>query len=121
RALVKAYLEKNDKNAEVAIKAYLQTWQQNDEQLKPLFAGNKRLKEVEDHSKNLSAAAAIGLEALDRMDKGAPNDAAWLKQKSDTLSAFEKAHNETEIAVIPEIEALVLQHLAAEPASYPAF
>ncbi|MDB5141758.1 MAG: beta-N-acetylhexosaminidase, partial [Mucilaginibacter sp.] len=42
RALVKAYLEKNDKNAEVAIKAYLQTWQQNDEQLKPLFAGNKR-------------------------------------------------------------------------------
>ena len=90
RALVKAYLEKHDKNAEVVIKACLQVWQQNDEQLKPLFVGNKRLKEVEDHSKNLSAAAAIGLDALDRMDKGTPNDAAWLKQQSDALSTFEK-------------------------------
>nr|WP_197486674.1 beta-N-acetylhexosaminidase [Mucilaginibacter sp. L294] len=121
RALVKLYLEKHDKNTEDTIRACLVTWQQNDGYLKPLFAGNKRLKEIEDHSKNLSAAAAIGLEALDRMDKSTPNDAAWLKQQSDALSAFKKAHNETEIAVIPEIEALVLQHIIAEPTSYPAF
>jgi hexosaminidase len=121
RALIKAYLEKHDKAAEISIKAYLITWQQNGEQLKPLFVGNQRLMEVADHSKNLSAAAAIGLGALDRMGKGTANDAAWVKQQSDALSAFEKAHYETAIAVIPEIEELVLGHLVAEPVSYSVF
>lgn len=121
RTLVKVYLESRDKNAENNIKAYLLTWQQNDEQLKSLFAGNKRLKEVEDHSKNLSAAATIGLEALDRMDKGTANDEEWVKQRSGALAAFEKPHNETEIAVIQEIEELVLQHLAPEPPAYSIF
>lgn len=121
RALVKLYLEKHDKNAEDGIKAYLVAWQQNDTYMKPLFAGNNRLKEIEEHSKNLSAAAAIGLAVLDRMDKGIANDAAWVKQQSDALGIYEKAHNETEIAVIPEMEALVLQHMVPEPASYPSF
>ena len=121
RALVKLYLENRDKQAEAIIKAYLQAWQQNDALLKPLFTGNKRLIEIEDHSKNLSSAAAIGLEALDRIDKGTANDAAWIKKQSDALSVFEKAHSETEIAVIPEIEAFVLGHTLAEPVSYPQF
>ena len=121
RALVKLYLEKHDKAAEMSIKAYLLTWQQNDEQLKPLFAGNKRLMEVVDHSKNLSAAAAIGLQALDRIDKGTANDANWVKQQSDALSMYEKVHNETAIAIIPEIEALVLGHLVPEQVAYSAF
>ncbi|WP_426671265.1 beta-N-acetylhexosaminidase [Mucilaginibacter sp. McL0603] len=121
RALVKLYLEKHDKNVAIAIKAYLVAWQQNDAQLKPLFVGNKRLAEIADHSKNLSAAAAIGLDALDRMDKGTANDANWVKQQSDALSAFEKAHNETELAIIPEIEELVIGHTIAEPVVYSQF
>jgi hexosaminidase len=120
RALVKLYLEKKDKNAEEAIRAYLQTWKQNDTYLQPLFAGNKRLMEVQDHSKNLSAAAAIGLEALDRMDKGTV-DAGWVQKQSGALAAFEKAHYETEIVVIPEIEELVIGHTIAEPEKYSAF
>jgi len=120
RALVKLYLEKKDKNAEEAIKAYLQTWKENDTRLQPLFAGNKRLMEVQDHSKNLSAAAAIGLEALDRMDKGTV-DAGWVQKQSNTLAAFEKAHYETELVVIPEIEELVIGHTIAEPEKYSAF
>jgi hexosaminidase len=121
RALVKLYLEKHDKNTETAIRACLVTWQQNDSYLKPLLAGNKRVKEVEDHSKNLSAAATIGIDALDRTDKGTATDAAWAKQQLDSLDGFGKAHNETEIAVIAEIAALVTQHLAPEPAAYSAF
>ncbi|MGZ3833090.1 MAG: beta-N-acetylhexosaminidase [Mucilaginibacter sp.] len=121
RALVKLYLEKHDKAVGNSIRAYLLTWKQNDEQLKSLFAGNKRLLEVQDHSKNLSAAAAIGLDALDRIEKGTANDGGWVKQQSDALGVFEKAHGETTIAVIPEIEALVLGHLVAEPVAYPAF
>jgi len=121
RALVKLYLEKHDKNTGEAIKAYLLAWKQNDTYLKPLLTGNKRLKEVEDHSKNLSAAAAIGLDALDRMDKATANDAAWVQKQSDALTTFEKAHYETEIAIIPEIEELVIGHTIPEPEKYSMF
>lgn len=120
RALVKLYLEKKDKNAENAIRIYLQTWKQNDAYLQPLFAGNKRLMEVQDHSKNLSVAATIGLEALDRADKGV-TDSNWVQKQSDALTTFEKAHYETEIAVIPEMEELVIGHTIAEPEKYSAF
>jgi hexosaminidase len=120
RALVKLYLEKHDKNAEDAIRACLQTWKENDAYLEPLFVGNKRLAEVQDHSKNLAAAAAIGLEALDKIDKGGA-DADWMKKQSDTLGAFEKSHYETELAVIPEIEELVMGHTIPEPEKYSAF
>ncbi|MBS1530686.1 MAG: family 20 glycosylhydrolase [Bacteroidetes bacterium] len=121
RQLVKTFLANHDKNAENSIRAYLTAWQQNNALLQPLFAGNKRLLEVQDHSKNLSAAAAIGLAALDKIDNGSPADAAWVQQQANALDAYSKAHNETEIAVIPEIAALVTGHLAPEPTVYSAF
>ncbi len=121
RALVKLYLEKRDKNAAIAIRAYLVAWQQNDAQLKPLFVGNKRLMEIADHSKNLSAAATIGLDALDRIGKGTANDAIWVQKQSDALTVFEKAHSETELAIIPEIEELVIGHTIPEPVAYSQF
>lgn len=121
RALVKQYLEKHDKDAANGIRTYLLAWQQNDPALEPLFAGNKRLAEVQEHSINLSAAAAIGLEALDRADKALPADAAWIQKKSTELGTYEKSHGDTEIAIIPEMASLVTGHLAPEPASYPAF
>jgi hexosaminidase len=121
RALVKLYLEKHDKDAANSIRAYLLGWQHNDLALEPLFAGNKRLADVQEHSKNLSAAAAIGLEALDRVDRALPADTAWTQKKSTELGIYEKSHNDIEIAVIPEIASLVTGYLVPEPASYPAF
>jgi hexosaminidase len=121
RVLVKAFLEKHDKSAENAIRAYLTVWQQNDSALEPQLVGDKRLLEVQDHSKNLSAAAAIGLDALDRISKGTASDASWVQQKSVLLDDYGKARNETQIAVIPEIAELVIGHVVPEPATYPAF
>lgn len=121
RQLVKTFLANHDKNAESSIRAYLTSWQQNDALLEPLFAGNKRLTEVQDHSKNLSAAATVGLEALDRIDKSLPVDAGWIQQQANALDNYGKAHNETEIAVIPEIASLVVGHMTPELASYSAF
>ncbi len=120
RALVKLYLEKHDKDAENGIRNYLIDWQKNDALIEPLFAGNKRLSEIQDHSKNLSAAAAIGLDALDKADKGI-TDAAAVQQRSAQLDSYAKPHYETEIAVIPEIAELVIGHVVAEPESYPSF
>jgi len=121
RTWVKALLEKHDKKAENSIRACLTVWQQNDALLEPLFSGNRRLTEIQDQSKNLTAAAAIGLEALDRIDKGTAADGAWVQQQANALDNCAKAHNETEIAVIPEIAALVTGHLAPEPTTYSAF
>jgi hexosaminidase len=121
RMLVKAYLETRDKNAENQIRDYLVAWKQNDGHLQPLFAGNKRLMEIQDHSKNLSLAAAIGLEALEHGDKGVSSDPAWIQQQTAALTLYAKPHGAAEIAVIPEIEALVNGRLAPEPASYRLF
>jgi len=55
------------------------------------------------------------------MDKAITPDAIWIQQKSDALTTYGKQHNETEIAVIPEIAELVIGHTVAEPATYPAF
>jgi hexosaminidase len=121
RQLVKAFLANHDKTTENRIKTYLTNWQQNDALLQPLFAGNKRLLDVQDHSKNLAAAAVIGLDALNKIDNGAQADTTWIQQQSNALDTYGKAHSETEIAVIPEIAALVTGHLAPEPASYSAF
>jgi len=121
RVLVKAFFEKHDKNAENAIRAYLTLWQQNDAILEPQLVGDKRLLEVQDHSKNLSAAAGIGLDALDRISKGTVNDASWVQQKSVLLDNYGKARGEVQIAVIPEIAELVIGHVVPEPTTYPAF
>ncbi|HTD97916.1 MAG TPA: family 20 glycosylhydrolase [Mucilaginibacter sp.] len=116
RHLVKTYLKSHDKTAADNIKTYLLTWKNNDDFLKPLFPGNKRLKEIEEQSKNLSAAAAIALEAMDKT-----GDANLTKQQMDKLAAFEKPRSETEIAVLPEIEALVSGKFVAEPVAYSQF
>jgi hexosaminidase len=121
RMLVKTYLETHDKNAEDQIRSYLVAWQDNDTHLQPLFAGNRRLMEIQDHSKNLSLAAAIGLKALERGDKGASPDPGWIQQQAKALDSYAKAHGDTEIAVIPEIMALTNGSLAPEPASYKVF
>ena len=77
--------------------------------------------EIQEHSKNLSLAAAIGLEALEHGNKGASPDSVWIQQQANALDLYAKAHGDTEIAVIPEIVALVEGSLAPEPASYKAF
>jgi hexosaminidase len=121
RMLVKSYLGMHDAPTENQIRNYLVAWQNNDTCLQPLFAGNKLLMEVQDHSKNLSLAAAIGPEALEHADKGGSSDPVWIRQQTDALNLYAKAHGETEIAVIPEIAALVNGSLAPEPASYSVF
>jgi hexosaminidase len=121
RMLVKTWLGTHDTSAENKLKAWLISWRDNDARLHDIFPGNIRLLAVQDQSKNLSLAAAIGLEALERHDKANPSDTLWDQQQVEALRAFTKPHGETEIAIIPEISALVSGTLPPEPASYPVF
>jgi hypothetical protein len=58
------------------------------------------------------------------MDKNrSPNKASqeWINEKMRRLDEFKKSVAETNLDIIPEIEGLVKQQLAAEPATYPPF
>ncbi|WPV02010.1 family 20 glycosylhydrolase [Mucilaginibacter sp. cycad4] len=107
RESVKAFLKNHDKKAEGEIRNYLAAWQINDSQLQQLFLGNKRLADVKDQSKNLSLAAAIGLQALDRLAENTAADKDWAGKQFNALESYSRPRAETQIAVLPEITVLV--------------
>jgi hexosaminidase len=120
RTALKSFLEHKDMASENILRNYLTMWQKNNGQLKDLFAASPPLKRVEEHSKNLSVIATIGLEALDKLKTGAA-DGNWVNEKLGILKTASQVFGETELCVIPEIESLVKQQLEPLPVSYPIF
>ena len=121
RTAVISYLANKDSTSENIIRNYLTLWQNNNEELKNLFAGSSQLKAVEEHSKNLSVIAAIGADALENIKNGTTPDTNWTNEKLALLKTVNKSYGETELCIIPEIEALVKQQISPLPASYPVF
>lgn len=119
RVAVESYLKQKDTAAENLIRSYLIQWQNNYEQIKDLFT-NSQLKRVEEHSKNLSLVATIGLEALNKL-KDETTDANWVNEKLSILKTASQVYGETELCIISEIESLVKQQMTALPVSYPIF
>jgi len=120
RAAVKSYLQNKDVASENTLRNYLTLWQKNNEQLKDLFVTSSQLKRVEEHSKNLSAVATLGLEALDKLKAGT-TDTNWINEKLGILKTVNQVYGETELCIIPEIESLVRQQMSPLPATYPIF
>jgi hexosaminidase len=120
RDAVKSYLEHKDVASETILRNYLQLWQNNNDQLKDLFVTSTQLKRVEEHSKNLSVIATLGLEAIDKLKSGT-TDLNWINEKLNILKTTNQVYGETELSVIPEIEALVRQQMIALPATYSIF
>jgi len=108
RQLVAAYLKDHKAGDLQNIRYLLQRWQNNKARFDGICAYAPYPNQIKDLSDNLSAAAAIGLDALN----GQGNKDEQLKQ----LQALEKPLHEVQIAVLPEIEALVTGALKAEPA-----
>lgn len=121
REAVKSFLINKDTLSENIIRNYLQQWQNNHEQLKSLFGSSSQLKLVEQHSKNLSAIAAIGLKTLDKIKNGITPDENWTNQQMAILKEADKAYGQTELSIIPEIESLIKQQLVPLPESYALF
>jgi hexosaminidase len=120
RAAVKSYLQNKDVASENTLRNYLTLWQKNNEQLKDLFVTSSQLKRVEEHSKNLSAVATSGLEALDKLKAGTI-DTNWINEKLGILKKVNQVYGETELCIIPEIESLVRQQMSPLPVTYPIF
>jgi hexosaminidase len=120
RTALKSYLERKDIASENILRDYLMQWQKNNDQLKDLLVVSPLLKRVGEHSKNLSVIATIGLEALDRLKAGT-SDTNWINEKLAILKTANQAYGETELCIVPEIEALVKQQMIPLPATYPIF
>jgi len=113
RQLVAAYLQNHKGTDLAAIKAQLGRWMSNKARFDAVSTFASYPQQIKDLSDNLSMAASIALQALN--NEGTKD--AQLKQ----LQQMETPLHEVQLAILPELEALVSGTLKPEPASYPMF
>jgi hexosaminidase len=124
RTAVAAYLAARTKESEAAVRLRLLDWAGNHARLETIIAaGSAPLREVELHSRNLSAAARLGLAALEarRTANGtssAPLAGAGAQRMLAELKSMRGSAGEVEIAVLDEIEALITGTLKPLPVEY---
>lgn len=113
RKLVATYLTNHDTVTLKKIKLQLHLWQNNKVKFDILAVNAPYLKQLLPLSDHLSAAATIGLEAL--------NEQGNKDEQLNKLQQLEQPLNEVQLSILPEIEALVSGQLKDEPATYPMF
>jgi hexosaminidase len=86
----------------------LQTWADNHKALEPLLKKSGSLLEAAFQSKDLSAIAALGLEAVQFLKSGKQAPASWQEKAVEALKRAEDPHSAVEIAVISPIRKLTL-------------
>lgn len=111
RRLVAAYLKNKDESNRIQIRRQLERWVNNSIDFNSASTTSAYLRSINKLSDNLSAAAEIGLAALN--NQGKPED------QLKTLKQLEAPIDEVTLAIFPEIEALISDKLANEPSSYP--
>jgi hypothetical protein len=121
RDALASYLKTHDHAQETVLRSWLVRWSKNDALLGRYFLQSGDLSEVGENSQRLSALANAGLQALDQFDHGTTLTPDQLAADDGLIKSAQAGAGETEIAVLPEIEALIHQSLIPEPASYPLF
>ncbi len=121
RKKVTEYLQTKSKSSEWAIREQLKKWASSYDELKPLFESSALAKEIMQHSKNLSALSTACLQAMDNFNSDTKPTEQWLKDQQALLESAKGSYGEVELAVLPELSALILQQLNPLPASYPLF
>jgi hexosaminidase len=96
-----------DTAVEKEIRAELQRWSENHSELQPLFQSSFIVAEVEPVSANLSALGAMGLQALDYIDKGqtAPQD--WVTQQLAAIKQTDGKKADLLLMAVPPVQKLV--------------
>jgi hexosaminidase len=89
------------------IRIWLTRWRDNDRELKPTLQKSDLLTEDIPVSAALSHLGAMGLEALDYLDRGEHPPSAWLVQQRAYLETLKKPQAELRIAIVPSIEKLL--------------
>ena len=92
----------------VQMRIWLTRWRDNHAQLRPLLEKSDLLKEDIPVSETLSHLGAIGLQALDYLDRGERPPASWVAQQRSFLETLKKPLAELRLAIAPSIEKLVI-------------
>ena len=96
-----------DAQAEAEIRGALIAWRDNDAALAPLLQDSYLLKEVSVVSKNLSALAAAGLQALDYGEKKQGVPEAWRAEQAALVQSAGKPTADLNLAIVPGIQKLI--------------
>jgi hexosaminidase len=89
------------------IREWLTLWRDNHARLPPVMANSALLAEDAEISKNLSAIAEAGLQALDRLQSTQPRDAAWIAEKRALLDRAKQPKAELLLSVEPPLRKLI--------------
>jgi len=89
------------------VRTYLIRWRDNQTSLQPLEVQSFLLKEVTPVSRDLSAVAAAGLQALDYLDRGERAPDAWKAEQLALLQEAQKPKAQLLLMVVPPVQKLV--------------
>lgn len=121
RTQVKNWIERKDSLSERAIQQQLNNWIGLPVALRNCFKSNAIAREVENHAKNLSDLSKACLELLALQKEGKTADSSWISKQKQSLKEASKVYGDTELAVLPELEALINGKLAPLPKAYVLF
>jgi hexosaminidase len=96
-----------DAQAEAEIRGDLVAWRDNDAALQPLLQNSFLLKEISPVSRNLSALAAPGLQALDYIEKKERAPEAWHTQQIALVQMAAKPTADLNLAIVPAVQKLI--------------
>jgi hexosaminidase len=89
------------------VRRWLITWQNNSRDLDPLLHQSFLLQEAAPLSRDLSTVSAVGLEALDYIEKHQPAPEAWRTQQESILKEAKKPKAQMLLMIAPSVEKLV--------------
>jgi hexosaminidase len=89
------------------LRATLREWAENDARLAPIAAGNPLVGELAGLSRALSAVGAIGLEALDFVEKGRTAPETWVSERNQRLAAMDRPEAEVMLAAVRPVRLLI--------------
>ncbi len=109
RKLVDIYLSagKNKEELEEKIKNQLQAWAENNRNLEPIIDVSPILFEIRQLSRNLSAVARIGLEALAYRKNPKVKPADWTKHSQTILERAARPQAQTNLMIVSSVKKLV--------------
>jgi hexosaminidase len=92
---------------ESQLRTLLACWRDNDASLEPLAHDSFLLQEIVPISRDLSALGALGLEALDYLDRGQPSPDPWRAEQLARIAEAEKPQAQLLLMIAPSIRRLV--------------
>jgi hexosaminidase len=96
-----------DSEAKQEVKALLIRWRDNQSNLQPLETQSFLLKEIVPLSRDLTAVATTGLQALDYMERGERAPTAWASEQFALLQEAQKPKAQLLLMIVPSVQKLV--------------